>query len=133
MSAAAIHDLRERLLAARRANDRSAVPGLIDGVRSLARSGYRCCLVDFDQFEPAYYVRVLGYEGARVAAELEFPIEPTLHHVQHVPLSHLVDYDEAEPQQIRSIFDQLSPFLRQRQAPLRAAPCEPRCRPSESE
>ena len=96
-------------------------PGLIDGVRLLARSGSRCCLVDFDQFEPAYYVRVLGYEGTRVAAELEFPIEPSLDPVQHVPLSHLVDYDEADSQQIRSIYDRLSPFLHQRQAPLRAA------------
>ena len=102
----AIHDLRERLLEARRTSDRDALPGLIDDVEALAHRGYRCCLVDFDDFRPAYYVRVLGFDEARVEAELEFPIEPGLRSVQRLPLSHLVDYDE----------------VRQRRARLRSAP-----------
>lgn len=123
----AIHDLRERLLEARRTSDRDALPGLIDDVEALARRGYRCCLVDFDDFRPAYYVRVLGFDEARVEAELEFPIEPGLRSVQRLPLSHLVDYDEADPQNIRSIFHRLSPYVRQRRARLRSAP--PSCHP----
>jgi hypothetical protein len=117
----AIHDLRERLLEARRSSDHDALPGLIDDVEALARRGYRCCLVDFDSFRPAYYVRVIGFEEARVEAELEFPIEPGLRSVQRLPLSHLVDYDEADPQNIRSIYQRLSPYLRQRRARLRPA------------
>jgi hypothetical protein len=117
----AIHDLRERLLEARRSSDHDALPGLIDDVEALARRGYRCCLVDFDKFRPAYYVRVIGFEEARVEAELEFPIEPGLRSVQRLPLSHLVDYDEADPQNIRSIYQRLSPYVRQRRARLRPA------------
>ncbi|MDA0335271.1 MAG: hypothetical protein O2782_08920 [bacterium] len=118
----AIHDLRERLLTARCGNDRTALPGLIDSLRILGRSGYRCCLVDFDQCRPLFYVRLLGYEKTRVAAELEFPIEPRLSRLQHVPLSHLIDYDEAEPQRIRSIYHRLAPYLHQRRVHLRPAP-----------
>jgi hypothetical protein len=117
----AIHDLRERLLAARNTNNRGALPGLIDAVQLLGRSGYRCCLADFDHFRTAFYVRVLGYEKRRVAAELEFPIKPELSCVQHVPLSHLIDYDEADPQKIRSIYHRLSLYLHHRQARLRPA------------
>ncbi len=117
----AIHDLRERLLTARCVNDPTALPDLIDGVRDLGRNRYRCCLVDFDQCRPVFYVRVLGYEKTRVAAELEFPIVPQWSRIQYLPLSHLIDYDEADPQCIRSICDRLEPYLHQRQARLRPA------------
>mgnify|MGYP006420023955 CR=1 FL=1 len=116
-----IHDLRELLLAARCSNDHAALSGVIDGVQTLGRNGYRCCLVDFDKCRPVFYVRLLGYEKTRVAAELEFPIAPELDRVQHVPLSHLIDYDEADPQQIRNIYRQLSPYLHHRRARLRRA------------
>ncbi len=118
VAAGAIHQLRGRLLEARRTCNHDALPGLIDDVQALARRGYRCCLVDFEACLPAFYVRVLGFERVRVEAELEFPIEPSLRAVQHVPLSHLVDYNEADPQHIRTIYHSLSPFLHHRRARL---------------
>jgi hypothetical protein len=117
-----IRDIRERLLQARRTRDSSALPGLIEDVEVLARRGYRCCLVDFDDCRPTYYVRVVGFENARVTAEVEFPIEPEISPLQLVPLTHLVDYDEAAPQEIRSIYDRLSPFLHKPNAQLLSAP-----------
>lgn len=117
-----IREIRERLLRARRTCDATALPGLIEDVEVLARRGYRCCLVDFDNCRPAYYVRVVGFENARVTAELEFPIEPQISSLQPVPLSHLVDYDEAVPEQIRGIYQRLSPFLHRSSAQLLAEP-----------
>ena len=119
---AGVGALREALLAARQRNDRDAVPGLVDGVRALAARGYRCCLADFDAFRAAYYVRLLGFEAGRVTAELEFPIDPSVDSVQRLPLSHLVDYVEAEPERIRRIYQGLAPYLHQRRPPLVAAP-----------
>ena len=67
-------------------------------------------------------VRLIGFEKTRITAELEFPIEPGLRTVQQVPLSHLVEYDEADPHLIRSIYGRLAPFLHQRRAQLAPAP-----------
>lgn len=117
-----IRELRERLVAARRRNDRAALPGLVDGLASLAGRGYRCCLVDFDACRPAYYVRVVGFEDARLTAELEFPIDPRVRAVQRLPLSHLVEYDEAVPSRIRSIYASMAPFLHDRRPRLAPAP-----------
>lgn len=114
----AIAALRQRLLEARRSGDRDAVASLIQDVETLARHGYRCCLVDFEHEKPDYYVRLRGFQSSRVEAELEFPIDPGVQPVQLVPLSHLVDYEEAQPEHIRSIYQQLSPYLHCRRARL---------------
>lgn len=116
-----VRALRERLVDARRRNDRGAVHGLIAGLNELSGRGYRCCLVDFEACRPAFYVRLLGVEDARVKAELEFPIDPHLRPLQRVPLSHLVDYDEAEPARIRTIYQSVAPYLHQRRPTLEAA------------
>lgn len=122
IAAGNIRDLRQRLVDARRHNDCAALPGLLHGLRQLAGRGYRCCLADFDSFRPAYYVRVVGFERSRLKAEIEFPIEPQLRPVQWVPLSHLVDYDEADPVRIRTIYQDMADYVHQRRPPLASQP-----------
>jgi hypothetical protein len=119
-------DVRQRLLTARRTGDRDLLGELIEDVETLGRRGYRCCLVDFESGRPDYYVRLLGFDDARVRAELEFPIDPGVQAQQRLPLSHLVDYDDADPERIREIYRQLAPFLHQRRAALAARPVERR-------
>ena len=61
-----ISGLRQQLLRARIDRDLSMLVQVEDELRQLAASGYRCCLVDYESCRPAYYVRVIGYEKARV-------------------------------------------------------------------
>lgn len=115
MRATSIRSLRRTLVEARRSGGSRGLEEITRGLRDLADSRYRCCLVDFQSCRPAFYVRVLGFEGARIKAELEFPIEPRLRTVQWLPLSHLADYDEAEDvESIREIYRDVSPYLKAR-------------------
>lgn len=114
-----IRSIRQRLIRARRAGEVALLAEVTDGLAELGRRGYRCCLVDYESCRPAFYVRLLGFEPPRIRAELEFPIEPHLEAVQLVPLSHLVDYDEAaDPGALRRIYDDLGEYLHHRRAPL---------------
>ena len=83
-----------------------------DELRQLAAESYRCCLVDYEDCRPAFYVRVIGYEKARVKVELEYPIEPRFDNVQWLPLSHLADYEEAEnSDRLHDVYSGLAPFI----------------------
>ena len=107
-----IRELRQQLIRARRECDPDLLQHVLEGVSSLAGDGYRCCLVDYSACEPAAYVRVVGFENARVKAQLEFPIDPGLNAEQWLPLSHLVDYEEAaDAESIRRIYDGVSPYV----------------------
>ena len=117
-----IGGIRQRLVRARRAGEVALLDEVAEGLAELGRRGYRCCLVDYHSCRPAFYVRLLGFESPRVKAELEFPIEPHLDAVQLVPLSHLVDYDEAaDPAAVRRIYVDMVEYLHHRSAPLSRA------------
>lgn len=70
--------LRGQLVNARQERDLGLLRDVEEGLRQLCKIGYRCCLVDFDSCRLRYYVRLLGYEQARVKAQIEFPISSTL-------------------------------------------------------
>jgi hypothetical protein len=114
----AIRRLRQQLVEARRQRRREMVDVIAQGVRELGGTGYRCCLVDYENFRTACYVRIIGFEHDRIKAEVEFPIRPGLRSVQWLPLSHLADYDETEPDHLRDIYDDLGGFLKRREASL---------------
>ena len=114
-----IRELRQQLIRARRECDPDLLQHVLEGVSHLAGDGYRCCLVDYAACEPAAYVRVVGFENARVKAQLEFPIDPGLNAEQWLPLSHLVDYEEAsDAESIRRIYDGVSPYVHHLEAEL---------------
>jgi len=118
-----IRRLREGLVRVARDGRRDLLDEVVEGVRDLAETGYRCCLVNFGTCRPAFYVRVLGFEKSRVTAELEFPIDPRLDPLQRVPLSHLADYDEAaNPRAIRLIYDGMAEFVHAEMPPLSRRP-----------
>ena len=104
--------LREQLVNARQARDLGLLRDVEEGLRQLCKIGYRCCLVDFDSCRLRYYVRLLGYEQARVKAQIEFPISQEIAPVQWLPLSHLADYGEAEnAQSIRRIYEEMAHYI----------------------
>ena len=104
--------LREQLVNARQVRDLGLLRDVEEGLRQLGKIGYRCCLVDFDSCRLRYYVRLLGYEQARVKAQIEFPISPEVAPVQWLPLSHLADYAEAEnAQSIRRIYEGMAHYI----------------------
>ena len=115
-----IRSLRDGLVQARRQRSLQLLDEVVRGVHDLAGEKYRCCLLDYNSFRTAYYVRVLGFENARIKAELEFPIEPNVSVIQWLPLSHLADYEEvgAGEEKIRRIYDDVSPYVRRRTADL---------------
>ena len=120
MTTTSIRSLRQTLLEAKRQGGSRLLAEITCGLRELADSRYRCCLVDFESCRPAFYVRVLDFEGSRIKVELEFPIEPRLRTVQWLPLSHLADYDEVEDlESIRKIFRDVSPYLKTRTTKLK--------------
>ena len=111
--------LRDQLLAARQGRDLGLLRDVEDGLRQLGMVGYRCCLVDFDRCRMRYYIRLLGYEQARVKAQIEFPIAQDLDAVQWLPLSHLADYDEVENSySIRHIYEGMAHYIHHKSPPL---------------
>lgn len=112
--------LREQLVNARRVRDLDLLRDVEEGLRQLGQIGYRCCLVDFASCELRYYVRLLGYEQARVKAQIEFPISPDIAPVQWLPLSHLADYAEAEnAHSIRRIYEGMAHYVQHKSPTLR--------------
>ena len=104
--------LREQLVNARQERDMGLLRDVEEGLRQLSAVGYRCCLVDFDSCRLRYYVRLLGYEQARVKAQIEFPISQDIAPVQWLPLSHLADYAEAEnAHSIRRIYEEMAHYI----------------------
>ena len=104
--------LRGQLVNARQERDLGLLRDVEEGLRQLGKIGYRCCLVDFASCRLRYYVRLLGYEQARVKAQIEFPISQEVAPVQWLPLSHLADYGEAEnAQSIRRIYEGMSHYI----------------------
>ena len=104
--------LREQLVNARQERDLGLLRDVEEGLRQLGKIGYRCCLVDFDSCRLRYYIRILGYEQARVKAQIEFPISQEVAPVQWLPLSHLADYAEAEnAQSIRRIYEEMAHYI----------------------
>ena len=111
--------LREQLVNARRERDLGLLRDVEEGLRQLCKIGYRCCLVDFASCRLRYYVRLLGYEQARVKAQIEFPISQEVAPVQWLPLSHLADYGEAEnAQSIRRIYEEMAHYIQHKSPPL---------------
>jgi hypothetical protein len=107
--------LRERLVQARRAKDLVLLEQVEEGLHALGECRYRCCLLDYERCEAAYYVRLLGYEQGRVRAEIEYPINPRLNQVQLLPLSHLADYHEARSwDEVRRIYTAIAPYIHQK-------------------
>ena len=107
--------LRDQLLAAREERNLSKLRNVEDGLRQLGKVGYRCCLVDFDRCRLRFYVRLLGYEQARVKVQIEFPIALDVDPVQWLPLSHLADYEEAENiYSIRRIYEGMAHYIQQK-------------------
>lgn len=118
-----IRELRQQLIRARQECDPDLLQHVLEGVSNLAGDGYRCCLVDYSACKPAAYVRVVGFEHSRVRAQLEFPIDPGLSSEQWLPLSHLVDYEEAaDSESIRRIYDGVSAYVHRPEAELVDAP-----------
>ena len=115
-----IRELRQQLIRARQECDADLLQHVIEGVSTLAGgAGYRCCLVDYSACRPAAYVRVVGFEGSRVKAQLEFPIDSGLSSEQWLPLSHLADYDEAtDAESIKRIYDGVCEFVHHPEAEL---------------
>ena len=121
-----ISALRQRLLRARIDHDLAMLVQVEEELRRLAADGYRCCLVDYEDCRPAFYVRVIGYEKARVKVELEYPIEPRFDTVQWLPLSHLADYDEAESSdRLHDVYSGLAPFIHNKSMQLQKPAAEP--------
>lgn len=111
--------LREQLIQARRAKDLKLLEQVEEGLHALGECRYRCCLLDYERCEAAYYVRLLGYEQGRVRAEIEYPINPGLSSVQLLPLSHLADYHEAKTwDEVRRIYTAIAPYIHQKAVPL---------------
>ena len=107
--------LRDQLLEARQERDLAMLRNVEDGLRQLGKVGYRCCLVDFDPCRLRYYVRLLGYEQARVKVQIEFPIALDVDPVQWLPLSHLADYEEAQNiYSIRRIYQSMARYIQQK-------------------
>ena len=107
--------LRDQLLAAREERNLGKLRNVEDGLRQLGKVGYRCCLVDFDRCRLRFYVRLLGYEQARVKVQIEFPIALDVDPVQWLPLSHLADYEEAEnTYSIRRIYEGMAHYIQQK-------------------
>ena len=107
--------LRAQLVSAREERDLGKLRDVEDGLRQLGQVGYRCCLVDFDRCRLRYYVRLLGYDQARVKAQIEFPIVMDVDPVQWVPLSHLADYDEAKTtSSIHRIYEGMARYIQQK-------------------
>ena len=77
-----ISALRQRLLRVRINHDLVILVQVEEELRRLAADGYRCCLVDDEDYRPAFYGRVIGYEKV----ELEYPIEPRFENDQWLPL-----------------------------------------------
>ncbi len=126
--ASSIRWLREQLVQARRAKDLKLLEQVEEGLHALGECRYRCCLLDYERCETAYYVRLLGYEQGRVRAEIEYPISPGLNPVQLLPLSHLADYHEARSwDDVRRIYAAIAPFIHQKAVPLER---EARSRPA---
>ena len=118
-SATTIGQLRQRLVQARREQNLALLEELEEQLGQLASSWYRCCLLDYEECRTAYYVRLQGYENARLKAELEYPIESRFNAVQWLPLSHLADYHEAESKEaIHRIYTDLEPFIHHKVAEL---------------
>lgn len=118
-SSTSIRWLREQLIEARCAKDLKLLEQVEDGLRALGECRYRCCLLDYERCEAAYYVRLLGYEQGRVKAEIEYPINPGLSPVQLLPLSHLADYQEAKSwDEVRRIYTAIAPYIHQKAVPL---------------
>lgn len=111
--------LRGQLIQARRAKDLKLLEQVEEGLHALGECRYRCCLLDYERCETAYYVRLLGYEQGRVRAEIEYPINPGLSPVQLLPLSHLADYHEARSwDDVRRIYAAIAPYIHQKAVPL---------------
>ena len=107
--------LREQLVQARCAKDLKLLEQVEEGLHALGECRYRCCLLDYERCETAYYVRLLGYEQGRVRAEIEYPINPGLSPVQLLPLSHLADYHEARTwDDVRRIYAAIAPYIHQK-------------------
>ena len=71
MTTTSIRALRQTLVQAKREGGSRLLAEITRGLHDLARSRYRCCLVDFESCRPAFYVRVLDYEGSRIKVELD--------------------------------------------------------------
>ena len=120
--ATSIQGLRQRLVQARIEHNLGMLVELEEGLRELATSGYRCCLLDYEHYQASYYVRLLGYEKGRIKVELEYPIEPKVCMVQWLPLSHLADYDEVQSREkIHRIYAGLAPFIHRKTMKLERA------------
>ena len=108
-----IRRLRGRLILARQLRDMALLREVEEALVYLGQSRYRCCLVDYSRESVTYYVRLLGYEQARVKVQIEYPISPELDSIQWVPLSHLADYGEVtDPGSLQQMRDEIGAFIR---------------------
>ena len=107
-----IRRLRGQLIQARQLHDLALLREIEKALVYLGHCQYRCCLVDYSRETVGYYVRILGYDQARVKVQIEFPIVPELGSIQWVPLSHLADYSEvADPGQMRRMRNEVAAFI----------------------
>ena len=108
-----IRRLRGRLILPRQLRDMALLREVEEALVYLGQSRYRCCLVDYSRESVTYYVRLLGYEQARVKVQIEYPISPELDSIQWVPLSHLADYGEVtDPGSLQQMRDEIGAFIR---------------------
>ena len=108
-----IRRLRGQLIQARQLHDLALLREIEEALVYLGHCQYRCCLVDYSRETVGYYVRILGYDQARVKVQIEFPIVPELGSIQWVPLSHLADYSEvADPGQMRHMRNEVGAFIK---------------------
>ena len=108
-----ISRLRRRLILARQLRDMVLLREVEEALVYLGQCQYRCCLVDYSRESATYYVRLLGYEQARVRVQIEYPIAPELESIQWVPLSHLADYSEvADPGGLQHMREEIGAFIR---------------------
>ena len=107
-----IRRLRGQLIQARQLRDLALLREIEEALVYLGHCQYRCCLVDYSRETVGYYVRILGYDQARVKVQIEFPIVPELGSIQWVPLSHLADYNEvADSGQMRRMRNEVGAFI----------------------
>ena len=107
-----IRRLRGQLIQARQLRDMALLREIEEALVYLGKCQYRCCLVDYSRETVSYYVRLLGYDQARVKVQIEFPIAPELGSIQWVPLSHLADYSEVDkPGHIRRMRNEVGAFI----------------------
>lgn len=107
-----IRQLRGQLILARKLRDVDLLREVEEALVYLGHCRYRCCLVDYSREAVSYYVRLLGYDRARVKVQIEFPIAPEFESIQWVPLSHLADYSEvADPDQLRRMRNEVGAFI----------------------